>query len=134
MGKARGALPPVGSESGAIRSTMGKGMGDANMQDGGLSFGKVAHGQRAGKHDAQYATFTTRSGIAVYDVPHDLGFQPGFVLAVHMENTQSPTSHYSVLAYERDKWTKSGVRVHVALVGAGSMDGGSITLLIGGER
>lgn len=115
------------------RSSLNSGLGDANVQDRGLHFGKVAHGEDAGKMDGCYRKIATKPGTSIYEVQHDLGRIPGFAFMVASEHNFDPTTHYAVSAFERQKWTTSSVRVRVLNI-AGSLDGGEIFLLIGGER
>jgi len=128
---ARGNPAPIASGPDQ-RSTIDAGLGDANLQPRGIGFGKVAHGNDAGRLDATYRKITTKGG-AVYEVEHGLGRIPGFVLMVDASNTQAPDSHYSVKAHNKSKWNTTTLQVHVLLIGPGSMDGGEITLMIGGE-
>ena len=128
----RGAPAPIASGVDQ-RSKIDGSLGDANLQKRGLGFGKVAHGGDAGMHDAVYVTFATSSAKSVYEIQHSLGRVAGFAMKVHSKNPRGLT-HYSVEPSEYEKWTTNTVRVHVIQVGAGSMDGGEITLLIGGER
>jgi len=129
---ARGAPAPIASGIDQ-RSKIDGSLGDANMQDGAFSHGKIAHGERAGKMDAEYRTFRTTSAKSIYEVQHNLGRIAGFATKVKAVNPQTQT-HYSIEHYQEEKWTTNTVTVHVIQVGAGSMDGGEVTLLIGGER
>lgn len=115
-----------------VRQLVNKALSDANVKDGGLTFGKVQHGESAGKMDACYSTIKTVTGTAEYEVPHTLGHIPGFCLLMHSENRVT-TSQYSVAASSRDKWSSTTCRVNVR-VEAGSLDGGELTFMVGGSR
>lgn len=128
---ARGAPAPIASGIDQ-RSKIDGSLGDANMQEGAFSHGKVAHGEKAGKMDAEYRTFRTQGGKFVYEVQHGLGRIAGFAMKVKSVNLQT-TTHYGVEHWQEEKWTTNTVTVHVTNL-TGSMDGGEVTLLIGGER
>ena len=62
---------------------------------------------------------------------HSLGRKPGWVVLRYSENAATPVSHYSVIGVRRQDWTDTTVRINV-LNHVGSMDGGQLTLEIGG--
>lgn len=129
----RGRSQSIGSSPDDLREgVMGK-LGDTNMQRRGLSFGKIAHGEDAGKMDAEYRTINTSVALGnVYRVEHTLGHVPGFVNLWKSKNTLTPASHYSVIGWNESKWTSTTAWVRVEAT-KGSLDGGELTLMIGGE-
>lgn len=117
-----------------IRQIVNKALADANIKDHGLTFGKVQHGESAGKLDACYSTIVTSIAKgAEYEVPHTLGHVPGFCMLLHSENRITTNSQYSATSIKRDLWSETTCRVNVAAV-AGSLDGGELTFMIGGSR
>ena len=133
MSESKGSVPAIPGIEEMIRRAVSQALGDANVKTAGLTFGKVQHGEMAGKTDAQYATIKTKAGTNEYEVPHTLGHAPGFCMLVSTENRQTPTSKYVATAVRRDEWTGTTCRVDVDKV-SGSMDGGELTFLVGGER
>jgi hypothetical protein len=129
----KGRVPSTAVDPGGA-AALTQSLGDSNLKLGGITFGKVQHGERAGKTDARYATIKTKAGQSEYEVPHTLGHAAGFCMLVGSENRQSPASKYIATNLRRDLWTATTCRVDVALQGAGSMDGGELTFLVGGER
>ena len=129
---ARGAPAPIASGVDQ-RSKVDGGLGDANFQPRAIGFGKVEHGKDVGMHDAEYRSFGTKGTQNIYEVSHGLGRKPGFAIKVKSVNTQTPVSHYSVEPWNYEKWTENTVTVHVWSI-TGSLDGGQITLMIGGEQ
>ena len=128
----RGRSMSLGSNPDDAREAiMGK-LGDTNMQKGGLTFGKVAHGESVGAFDACYATVVLAAGQNVYTVSHTLQHIPGFVKLVDSSNTTTPASHYSVIAWSKGDWTRNTVMVRVESF-VGNLAGGRITLEIGGS-
>ena len=126
------AVSTPDSSNDTIRQALAS-LGDSNIAAQGVTFGRVVPGL-AGKLDAAYAVISTSSAKGyVYDVPHDLGHEPGWIIAVHQENTQTPVSHYHVIGWERDKWTATNARVHINVI-TGSLDGGQVTLMLAGRR
>lgn len=129
----RGQIVPAGASPSQIAGVVNGGIGDANMQERGLSLGSPSPGALAGKLDAVYASLkTSTAGGNTYDVSHSLGRVPSIVLLVGSENAPTPASHYHVIPWERQKWTHSTLRIRVAAL-VGSLDGGVLTLLVGGE-
>jgi hypothetical protein len=128
----RGAPAPIASGIDQ-RSKLDGSLGDSNFQPRAIGFGKVAHGNDVGNHDAVYVTFGISSTKANYEVQHSLGRVAGFAMKVHTLNPRG-VMHTSVEPIDRDKWTTNTVRVNVILVGPGSLDGGEVTLMIGGEQ
>lgn len=127
-------IATAGNDLDTVRQTLNGALGDANMADKGITFGKVGHLLPVGKMDACYSVVSLSAAKGnYYDVPHNLGHEPGFVILVHAENTQTPVSHYSAIGWERDKWTHSNVRVRVHVV-VGSLDGGQATFIVAGRR
>lgn len=129
-----GSVPSIPGLEEMIRRAVSNALGDPNLKVGGVTFGKVQHGERAGKLGAVYSTIKIKSGQSEYEVPHTLGHEPGFCILWGSENRQSPGSIYAISWVRRDEWTATTCRVNVALQGAGSMDGGELTFLVGGER
>lgn len=79
------------------------------------------------------ATIKVSSASTEYDVKHALGRKPGWVRLHHSINTATPVSHYSVIGVRPAEWTDTNVRVNV-LNHIGSMDGGQITVELGGGQ
>lgn len=130
---AQGKIDSIPGLEEMVTRAINKALGDPNLRTGGVTFGKVQHGERVGKMDAVYSTIKTRATANEYEVPHTLGHIPGFCLLVSSENRQSPLTKYQVGAIRRDEWTGTTCRVDVTQTG-GSMDGGELTFLVGGER
>lgn len=122
----------VGASPDDLRRAVNGALGDANVAQRGLTFGKVAHGEDAGRLDAVYAKIVLKAGVQEYTVPHTLGHVPGFVKLWASRNTTTPASHYDVIGWQHEKWTASSIRVRVR-VSEGNLAGGEITLMIGGE-
>lgn len=130
--KSRGTPMPVGLSSEGSRGALSRGVGDQNVQKRGLSFGVVAGGNDVGRMDAVYSRVNLQAGKTVYDVGHSLRRVPGFVLLWRSENPRTPRSHYSVIPWERSKWSHSSIRIDVHTI-VGDAAGGELVLMIGGE-
>lgn len=129
----RGELVKGGAGPGEIAAVLNGKLGDGNIQPRGIGLGAPSPGGLVGRIDAVYAVVKTSAAAGnVYDVSHSLGRVPSIVLLIGSENSSTPASHYSVIAWERQKWTHSTMRVRVVAL-VGSLDGGVITLLVGGD-
>ena len=128
-----GSVPSIPALEDAIRRAVAKALGDPNIKLGGLTWGKVEHGQPVGRTDALWAVVPLKTGKNEYEVAHTLGHAPGFVILSGSENRPSPTSKYAISWIRRDEWTGTTARIDVALL-SGSMDGGVLYLIVGGER
>lgn len=127
----RGRSAALGATPDGLRESFDK-LGDANMQDRALGWGKPAHGNDAGKQDAVWATVKLVAGTNVYRVSHTLRHRPGFAKEWESVNTTTPASHYSVIPWLKEKWNDTTCFVRVDVI-VGNLAGGVVTLLIGGE-
>ncbi len=127
----RGRTDSLGASADDLRESLGK-LGDGNMQKRGLSWGRLEHGNDAGSQDAVYSKVTLVAGRDVYEVRHTLGHVPGFIRLIDSENTITQASHYSVIPWDKRRWTENTAFVRVYAM-VGNLAGGSITLHIGGE-
>lgn len=121
MSPQAGRAVPLGTAPETVRRALTGSLGDGNMQDRGLSFGKAVDGGLAGKHDAVYAVVQA-NGSATFDVPHQLGRRPEFMILVHTENTQTPGTIVVYSAETPELWTETTARARLDLR-SGSLNG-----------
>lgn len=107
--------------------------GDGTMAPGGLTFGKLVDGGRAGKMLAMYRK-VAGTASATYNLAHDLGVIPAWAILVASDNPTAAGQNLCASAYQFDKWTATEVRVRVDVVAVGSLPGATMWFLIGGER
>jgi hypothetical protein len=112
-------------------------LGDANMQDRGLGFGVLKHGNDVGKNNAKWSEVALPAGIAAgseieIDVPHSLGATPSFCKLYEWENTTTPGTHLAARPVSKSKWTGSTCRVAVHII-AGTSTDCTARFMVGGE-
>jgi hypothetical protein len=107
--------------------------GDANIAPGGLTFGKLVDGGRAGKLLAEYRK-VGNNGSATYNIPHTLGVIPAWCVLLGCDNTSTPNTVLAANWSEYDKWSTTEVRMRIAPAILGNATGSAMWFLIGGER
>jgi hypothetical protein len=103
------------------------------MEPGGLTFGRLVDGGRAGKMLAMYRK-VAHNGNATYNLAHDLGVVPAWCFLLGCDNTNTPNTVLAANWHEWDKWTASEIRMRVAPAILGNAQGSAMWFLIGGER
>ncbi len=129
----RGWVPSGRTMAPAVRDVLAGAIGDANLKDQAIGFGRPEDGRPVGHQRAVYAQISTDSGVAVYDVRHTLGAKPTSVRLVHAVGSGSTVLHVSVAPVRIHDWTETSVRVNILALGGGSLGGAQVTLEIRGD-
>ena len=93
---------------------------------------KLVDGGPAGP-GAEWRKVAGKAAIAVYAIPHSLGFIPAFA---ELKASHNPTGATNLCASpsDYDKWTATEVKVRVDVVGIGGVGGAIMWFRIGGQR
>jgi len=133
-----GRVPGAQASLDEIRGILSGGIGDANMPDWAIGFGKKEAGNPVGKMRACWCSVNLSSLSAgpggAIDVSHKLGRKPSWVKFVELEvpENASPVPQVSVTPIQRNKWNETTARIDV-YVHVGSLTNVIAWLWAGGE-
>ena len=126
---------PVSTETGLeqIRAGLQGALGEANLKDFALGFGRRTHLGKVGKLRACWSAVKLAGSAITVDVPHNVG-APSFCVLVDLEYAENigTIPHVTTQQVKRSKWTATTCRMDVrALVG--SLDNVIGWFIVGGE-
>ena len=125
--------PSVLTTADGTRAAVAAQGGDGSTAPGGLTFGKLTDGGRVGKMLGEYRKVAGKAGVAVYKVPHGLGFVPAWCQLVASDNPGAPGTNLCASPSSYDKWTATELQMRVDAV-MGGVAGATLWFMIGGER